>query len=114
MSKALKWILGILVVLVVAAVVVGVGFLAVSRWGGARWMMNARAFEPYEGGRVQPWKDAPQYQMPMHPYWGMPMMGRGRFPLGRFGGFFPLGLIFGALFWGAVVFFVVLGGHPRE
>jgi hypothetical protein len=113
-SKALKWILGILGVLIVVAVVVGVGFLAVSHWGGTRWMMSARSFEPYEGGRVNPWRNSPQFEMPMHPNWGMPMAPgtaghRGRFPLGRFGGFFPLGLIFGALFWGAVVFFVVLG-----
>jgi hypothetical protein len=112
MSKALKWILGIFGVLIVVAIVVGVGFLAVSHWGGARWMMNARAFEPFNDGRVNP-RNVPQYRMPMHPGWNMPMapgMGRrGGFPIGRFGGFFPLGLIFGGLFWAAIVFFVVLG-----
>ena len=109
MSKALKWILGILGVLIVVAVVVGVGFLVVSHWGGARWMVNARAFEPYKGEQVNPWRNTPQNRMPMNPGWNMPMLRRGGFPFGRFGGFFPLGLILGGLFWAAVVFFVVLG-----
>jgi hypothetical protein len=109
MSKVLKWIIGIVAVLLVAAVILGAGFLVVSHWGSARWMMGARSFEPYDGGRVNPWRNTPQFEMPMHPGWDMPLGRRGGFPLLRFGGFFPLGLIFGALFWGALVFFVVLG-----
>ena len=109
MSKVLKWILGILAVLVVVGVVVGVGFLVVSHRGGAYGMMGARSFEPYGGGRVQPWKDTPRYEMPMHPGWDTPFDRRGRIPLQRFGGFFPLGMIFGTLCWAGLVFFAVLG-----
>ena len=109
MSKGLKWILGIFVVLVVAIVVVGFGLLVVSHWGGSNWMMGARSFQPYDGERVRPWKDAPQFEMPMHPGWDMPLGRRGWFPLLRFGGFFPLGMIFGTLCWAALVFFAVLG-----
>ncbi len=109
MSNVLKWILGILVVLVVVAVVVGVGFLVVSHWGASNWMMGARSFQPYDDGRVRPWKDTPQFEMPMHPGWDTPFDRRGGFPLLRFGGFFPLGMIFGTLCWAGLVFFAVLG-----
>jgi hypothetical protein len=109
MSKVLKWIFGILAVLVVVAVVVGVGFLVVSHWGGTYRMMGARSFQPYDDGRVRPWKDAPQFEMPMHPGWDTPFDRRGRIPLQRFGGFFPLGMIFSTLCFGALVFFAVLG-----
>jgi hypothetical protein len=37
------------------------------------------------------------------------MMHDGWFPLGRFGFFFPLGMIFGGLFWLAVIFLSVYG-----
>jgi hypothetical protein len=114
MSKVWKWIIGIVAVLLIAAVILGAGFLVVSHWGGARWMMGARSFEPYEGGRVSPWKNTPRYEMPMHPGWDMPMAPgmagrRGGSSLLRFGGIFPLGMIFGTLFWAALVFFAVLG-----
>jgi len=109
MSKVLKWVLGILAVLVVVAVVVGVGFMVSSHWSGSNWMMGGRSFQPYDDGRVRPWKDAPQFEMPMHPRWDTPFDRRGGFPIQRFGGFFPLGMIFGTLCWAGLVFFAVLG-----
>jgi hypothetical protein len=114
MSKALKWTLGIFAALILVAVVVGAGFLVVSHWGSTRWMMSERSFSPWGGEGVRPWKDAPQFDKPMHPGWKLPMAPgaaerRSWFPLLRFGGFFPLGLICGFLFWAAVAFFAVYG-----
>ena len=114
MSKALKWILGILAVLVVVAVVVGVGFLVVSHWGGSYWMRGARSFQPYDDGRVRPWKDAPQYEMPMHPGWEM--------PYSRFGGFYVLRIVAGGLLCLGVLALIGLGlvalvrglNHPAQ
>ena len=96
MNKTLKWILGIVAVLLVLTVVAGVVFLATSHWGGARWTMMDRSFPFFDDGR-----DGRRFVMPM---------GRGGwFPMMRFGGFFPLGMIFGGLFWGLVIFLCVLG-----
>jgi len=98
MNKVLKWILGILVVLLVLAVIAGVAFLVMGRLGGARWVVSARSFPFIDGDR-----DGRRFIMPMHPGWIMPM-GRG-----WFGGFFPLGMILGGLFWAAVIFLCVVG-----
>jgi zinc-ribbon domain len=96
MNKVLKWILGILAVLLVLAVIAGVAFLVVGHWGGARGVIGARSFPFFDDGR-----DGRRFVMPM---------GRnGWFPMMRFGGFFPLGMIFGGLFWTLVIFLCVVG-----
>lgn len=94
MNKTLKWILGIVAALLVLAVIAGVVFFVAGHWGGARWMMGARS-SPFFDDRY-----GRRFMMPM---------GHGWFPMMRFGGFFPLGLLFGGLFWGLVTFLVVLG-----
>ena len=109
MKKVIKWILGIVVVLLVLAVIAGVGYLAINRWGSAHWMMSARSFQPRDGERVRPWRDVPQFEMPMHPKGKMPMGPNGWFPRQRFGGFFPLGMIFGGLFWVGVIALSIVG-----
>jgi hypothetical protein len=48
-----------------------------------------------------PWSQIPRRGMPGQPYYGMPHR--------RFGGFFPLGLIFGSLFYLGLLTLVVLG-----
>lgn len=96
MSKALKWILGIGIALVVVAVIAGIAFLVFSRFNGFNVMMGARQARPFGDGRLMPWRN-----MPMNPYFGMPG--------GRLGGFFPLRMIAGWVFSLGILALIVLG-----
>ena len=91
MSKALKWILGIIIVLLVVAVVAGIGFLIFGRFNGIGVMMGARQIRPFGFGRM----------MPMHPFFG--------FPGGRLNGFFPLRFVFGWVFCLGILALIVFG-----
>ena len=96
MSRALKWILGIGIVLIVVACIAGVGFLAFSRFNGIDLMLGTRAFRLFGLRRMMPFRG-----MPMNPYFGM--------PYGRFGGFFPLRFIGGSIFCFGILALIVLG-----
>ena len=101
MNKTLKWILGAVAVLLIMVVIAGIGYLVFSWWGGMHWSMNVREFKPWEDGRVRPWRDMPRFAVPMmRDIW---------LPFRWFGFFFPLGMIFGGLFWLAVIFLSVYG-----
>jgi hypothetical protein len=96
MSKALKWILGILIGLIVVAALVTIGFLVADRIGWGHGMMDVRTVQPWRDGRIMPWRD-----MPMRPY--------SRLYQQRVGGFFPLATIAGGLFCLGVLVLIVLG-----
>ena len=96
MSKALKWILGVVIALIVVACIAGVGLLAFSRINGIGGMIGTRAFRLFGFGRMMPFRG-----MPMNPYFGM--------PYGRFGGFFPLRFIGGSIFCFGILVLIVLG-----
>jgi hypothetical protein len=92
----MKWILGIVLGLVALAALAAAGYLAFSRWSGVGWMMDARAFRLWDGGRALLWR-----WTPMHPTWGI--------PASRFFGFSPLGMIAGGLIWLGLLALIVLG-----
>ena len=96
MSKALKWILGILIGLIVVAALVSLGFLAADRIDLGHRLMDSRTIQPWDGERVMPWRD-----MPMRPY--------SRLYPQRFVGFFPLASIAGGLFCLGVLVLIILG-----
>lgn len=86
MTRLLKWILGILIVLlVIGAVAVGL-WLALGGYGRTAWMMGATDWRLWDGGRDLPSNQFPWRGMPMHPYHRVPGL---RFlPWAPFGGFF--------------------------
>lgn len=96
MSKVAKWIFGILIGLLIVAVIGGVVYLAVSRWGSVHWMMDARSFRSWDDNR-----DLPRFNMPMHPgSW---------FDYRWFTGFSLLRMLFGGLFWIGLITLSVIG-----
>ena len=102
MKSTTKWIIGILIGLVVLACVATAGIFIFARYSGANMMMGQRMLQPFEHGRVVPWRD-----MPMQPFNQMPGRSfRGIIrPNWIVGGVFLLGLLFLA---GLVVAVVVL------
>jgi hypothetical protein len=109
MSKKMKWFVGILIGLVVVAVLMTAGFMAFDRWGRPRLEKQGRSAQTWEqkgdqkweGKDNHPWNQIPRREMLAQPYY--------RTPHSRFGGFFPLGLIFGSLFYLGVLTLMVLG-----
>ncbi len=101
MKTTTKWILVIVIGLVVVVALVAFGLLVVNRWGGAGWMMGGRAEQFWDGGRTMPWGGLPGREMPMHPFW--------RVPIDRFGGYYPLRMIAGSLIWLGLLTLIVLG-----
>jgi hypothetical protein len=109
MSKKKKWIIGILISLVIVAVAAAASFIVVRHRGELSWNKQARSAQTWEqkggqqwGGKDnQPWRQIPRREMPGQAYYGMPHR--------PFGVFFPLGLIFGALFYLGLLTLVVLG-----
>jgi hypothetical protein len=96
MSRTMKWILGIVIVLALLVVVAGIGFLAFNRLNVFGLMPGTRQVQPFGYGRMMPWRN-----MPMNPYFGMP--GRG------YSGFFPLRFILGWVFCLGILALIVLG-----
>ena len=101
MKTITKWILGIVISLVVVVALAAIGFLVMSRWGGAGWMMDGRAGQFWDGGRALPWRGLPGREMPIHPNWRVPVL--------WFGGFSPLRMIAGGLIWLGLLALIVLG-----
>ena len=96
MSKVTKWIFGIVIGLLIVAVIGGVVFLAVSRWGSFHGMMDVRSLRSWDDTR-----EVPRFNMPMHP--GGWMNSR------WFGGFSLLRMLFGGLFWIGLITLSVIG-----
>ena len=96
MSKSTKWLLGIGIGLVCLIVLVAVGYLAFSWWGGSGGMMGTYGFRAWGDRGEIPWQ-----RMPMHPNYGM--------PYSRFGGFFPLRIVAGGLLCLGVLGLIGLG-----
>ena len=106
MKTTTKWILGIVISLVILAALMAIGFLVISRWSGATWIIDGRASQLWDGGRAMPWRampwrGIPGREMPMHPNW--------RSPTHWFGGFFPLRMLAGGLIWLGILALIVLG-----
>ena len=91
MSKTMKWIIGILVVLVMVCAVVALGFLAFSPMHGTTWMPGGHMPRYWDGGRFNPRSDMPWDDLPMGPNsWA-----RGLLPFGGLvRGLFCLGFLF--------------------
>jgi len=96
MSKALKWILGILIGIIVVGALVAVGFAFYTHWFGMDGRVVTHMVTPWGDERIQPWRD-----MPMHPY--------GRLPNVRVYRFSPLAFIAGGLLRLGLLALVVLG-----
>jgi hypothetical protein len=96
MNKFLKWILWIIGVLVVVAVLFGIGYFAFTHWNAGGWMMAGRGENFGDGDGRLPWRN-----MPMHP--GLMRPG------GRFFGFSILGFILGGLFRLAILVLIIAG-----
>lgn len=111
MSRALKWIFGIVIGLLVVAALVGAGIWFFNRWDNGNWMIGARAYRLQPYGRGMPWRYAPgqgtplnpgpQVQRPLRPLLGI--------PVGRFSGLHPLGMFFVCLIGIGFLVLVVLG-----
>jgi hypothetical protein len=99
MTKVLKWILGILAVMVLLAVLAGAGYMIYTHWNGG-WMMDRSAWRDFSPRNGLPERD---YRMPMQPFerrGSVPfgMMPHGGMPFGGMrGGFFPFNFILGGL-----------------
>jgi len=52
MKTTTKWILGIVISLVLLAALMAIGFLVISRWSGATWIIDGRASQLWDGGRA--------------------------------------------------------------
>ena len=91
MNTATKWIIGIVVGLILLTAIVGIGYLAFSRWPGPIWVMRSPGIHPWEDGRG----------MPLLPFRGLPAQ--------RFIGFFPLRFLGGGLIFTGALVLIVLG-----
>jgi hypothetical protein len=110
MSKTMKWILGIFIGLVVLAVVVGAGSMAFGRCNRQVYLGMGPNAQSWQQNQVQPWKnDGENPPGGQNPYWQMPMQRYNRVPYMLHPGFFPLGMIFGALFCLGILGLIVLG-----
>lgn len=99
MTKVLQWIFGILVVLLLAAVLAGAGFMIYTHWNGG-WAMERSEWRDFPPRDSLPERD---YRLPMQPFerrgnvpFGMMPFGGAPFG-GMRGGFFPFIFILGGL-----------------
>jgi uncharacterized membrane protein len=104
MSRAVKWILGIVLGLVALCALAVVGLFAFSRLNGGALAVGRRAFLPYEG---RPY-------MPAAPFQGMPYRHFAGFsPFGFFGGWLIIAALLG-LFALAVIALIVILRRPNR
>jgi len=92
MNTATKWIIGIVVGLILLTAIVGIGYLAFSRWPGPIWVMRSPG--------IHPWADRGGIP-PMQPFRGIPHP--------RYIGFFPLRFLGGSLIFTGALVLIVLG-----
>jgi hypothetical protein len=104
MSRAVKWIVGIVVVLVGLCALAVAGLFAFSRLNGGALAVGRRAFLPFEG----------RPNMPVAPFQGMPYRHFGGFtPFGFFGGWLIIAALLG-LFALAVIALIVILRRPSR
>jgi uncharacterized membrane protein len=110
MSKTMKWILGIFIGLVVVAVVVGAGAMVFGRWGRQAYLGMGPNAQTWQQKQVKPGNENEPGNLPsnQNPNWRMPMQRFNRMPYMLHCGFFPLGMIFGALFSLGILTLIVL------